>query len=276
MKKLTMWTKDMRTFCRNTKVDGISALRIGVCVISLIALVGCGLKTSKADETANKGGRDESATDSHVDIGELKKTNSDIFAWLYIPDTEIDYPVLQNDHGDDSFYKDHNMLKESDPNGALYIEAANLTNMCDFNEVIHGSSPSDGTMFAGLGKFLDRTYFEERPYIYCYLEGNALIYYTFAAYTRNNNRMLEQYDFTNAHGCQDFLDEIYSSRSMNKIIRSGWENAVTPKNFIITLVTQDPADPSKQIVLVGCLVGDVAGTIDRDIDYSDPGSESGW
>ena len=266
----------MRTLCRNKKVDGISALRIAVCAISLIALVGCGLRTSKEDEAAFEGGRDESAADSHVDIGELKKTNDDIFGWLYIPDTEIDYPLLQNGDGDDSFYKDHNMLKESDPKGALYIEAANLTNMCDFNEIIHGSNPGDGTMFAGLSNFLDRAYFEERPYIYIYLEDNALIYYTFAAYTRNNNRILEEYDFTNAYGCQDFLDEIYSSRNMNKIIRNGWENAVTPKNFIITLTTQDPADPSKQIVLVGCLVGDVAGTIDRDIDYSDPDAESGW
>ncbi len=271
-----MWTKVMKTSCRNICTDGISALRITLCVISLIILSGCGAKTQSQTVETLDGGRDESATDSHVDFDKLKSTNSDIFAWVYIPDTGIDCPVVQNGNGDDSFYKNHNVLKEPDANGAVYIEAANLTNMCDFNEILHGSSPSDGTMFADLSRFLDRVYFEERPYIYVYLEDNALIYYTFAAYTRNNNRLLEQYDFTNAYGCQEFLNEIYNSKSMSKNIRTGWEYAVTPKNFIITLTTLDPADPSKQIVLVGCLVGDVRGTIDRDIDYSDPNDDSEW
>ena len=71
-------------------------------------------------------------------------------------------------------------------------------------------------------------------------------------------------------GCQAFLDEIYNSRSMTKNIRSGWEGAVAPENFIITLTTTDSTDPSKQIIVVGCLVGDVMGKIDREIDYSAP------
>ena len=54
------------------------------------------------------------------------------------------------------------------------------------------------------------------------------------------------------------------------MLRTGWEGAVSPENFIITLTTKDVHDPSKQLVVVGCLVGDIAGKIDRYVDYGDP------
>ena len=120
----------------------------------------------------------------------------------------------------------------------------------------------------------NRKYFEEHKLIYVFTEDNALAYYIFAAFPRSNTRLLELYDFTYASGCQNFLDEIYDEKSMNKLVRDGWEHAVTPENFIITLSTQNRDDPSRQTVVVGCLVGDASGTIDREMDYSDP--ESDW
>ncbi|WP_155838106.1 hypothetical protein [Butyrivibrio sp. FCS014] len=45
------------------------------------------------------------------------------------------------------------------------------------------------------------------------------------------------------------------------------------ENFLITLSTRNNDDPSKQTVVIGCLVGDVRGEIDRYIDYSDPEDE---
>lgn len=243
--------------------------RIFAVLIVMAMLTGC------AGASFGRGGsqaEEESTSDSRIDIQKLKEENSDIFAWLYIPDTGIDCPVLQSSDGDDSFYETHNRYKEPDPLGAVHTEAANLKDMCDFNEVLHGSS-QEGGQFRDLEKFLDRTYFEEHEYIYVYIEGNALIYSIFAAYTRENTRLIQQYDFTYAKGCQEYLDEIFSSRSMNRNIRDEWEDAVNPGNFIITLSTVDPKDPTSQIVVTGVLVGDVRGTIDRYVDYSDPEDE---
>jgi sortase B len=36
------------------------------------------------------------------------------------------------------------------------------------------------------------------------------------------------------------------------------------------LTTENRDDPSKQGIVVGCLVGDMRGTIDRFVDYSKP------
>lgn len=248
---------------RYIHIDKYALRRVLVFLMALFLLTGCAGKGNKAQDDVENG-------DSYVDVAELARKNPDVFAYIRIPGTSIDYPVVQSLDGDDSFYRTHNSEKEPDPKGAIYTECANLRNMCDFNEVLHGSSPEDGSMFADVRKFLDRKYFEEHPYIYVYLDGNVLIYYVFASYSRENTRLLAQYDFTYAGGCQAFLDEIYDSRSMTKNIRTGWENMVEPDNFIITLTTENRDDPSKQVIVVGCLVGDMRGTIDRIVDYSEP------
>lgn len=231
-------------------------------ILFLFLLAGCGQK-EEIVSTSEEGG-------PIIDFEKLKKENGDIFAWIYVPGTPINGPILQNADGDDSFYASHNVAKEPDEKGCFYIEAANMANMCDFNEVVHGVPTEE------LSKFLDRSYFEDQQYIHVYMEGNALIYYIMAAYTRENTRLLEQYDFSYASGCQQFIDEIYSGRTMNKNIRSGWETGLEPSHFLLTL-TSDDSD--RQIVVIGCLVGDAAGKIDREIDWGDPEedfSTIGW
>ena len=255
--------------CRYISIDMKTVRRLCAGFFVLVLLCGCSAPWGKKDEAPS-----EAEENSFVNVEKLRAQNEDIFAWIRIPDTNIDYPVVQSCDGDDSFYRNHDAMKNEDYRGAIYIEAANMKDMCDFNEVLHGSSTSDGTMFSQLDKYLDKNFFDEHPYIYVYTEGNALIYYVFAAYTREDSRLLAEYDFSYASGCQAFLNEVYNGRSMNKLIREGWEYQVKPENFIITLTTKDMLS-SKQLVVVGCLVGDVTGQIDREIDYSDPEEDIG-
>ncbi|WP_175560100.1 class B sortase [Butyrivibrio sp. YAB3001] len=236
--------------------------RIFVITMTVVLLTGCS-KTEKKDTASVAEQGKVSAYSSEYQS--LKAENSDVFGWVWVPGTDIDYPVLQSSSGDDSFYKDHDYLGRVSENGAIYTEAANMTDMCDFNEVMHGSSPSDGTMFAPLQKFLDRDFFDQHKNIYVYMDGNSLTYAVFAAFVRDDKRLLEQYDFTYASGCQAFLDEI-SEKSMNKNVVEGWEEQIGPENFLLTLSTVDKAS-GKQVIVVSCLIGDPAGKIDRFVDY---------
>lgn len=205
----------------------------------------------------------ESAQDAQVDFRALKEENPEIFAWIYIPDTSIDAPVAQSGESDE-YYASHNITKENDENGALYIEAANLTSMCDFNTVIHGNTAEDGEsgLFAELYQFSDPDYFDSHEQMYLYLEDNVLTYEIFAAYERENNSLIRTYDFTYLSGCDQFLKDMYSIRSMNMMIRSGWED-VTPYHFLVTLTTSRGKDSDSQFVVLAALIEDPAGTIDR-------------
>ena len=127
----------MYSDCRYKKIDGKAAKRAIALLAVACLLVGCQSDSDKK-RNALEEAKGASSADSHVDFGKLRDINEDIFAWINIPDTNIDYPVVQSSLGDDYYYIDHNVFKEEDPKGAIYTEAANLTNMCDFNEVLHG------------------------------------------------------------------------------------------------------------------------------------------
>lgn len=214
------------------------------------------------DEAQTTGISGESALDAQIDFNALKEENPDIFAWIHIPGTEIDDPVLQSEQSDD-FYESHNAYGQEDDAGAVYIELANLTNMCDFNTVLHGKTGAEGEgVFADLYRFADPDFFREHENIYLYLDGNVLTYEIFAAYERENTSLLRNYDFTYLDGCTQFLDDLYSIRDMTMNLREGWEG-VTPYHFLITLTTQKEEKPDDQFVVVAILTQDAAGTIDR-------------
>lgn len=209
----------------------------------------------------------ETAEDAAIDFKALQSENPDIFAWLYIPGTEIDAPVLQSAEADD-YYENHNAYGEDDCGGALYTELANLKNMCDFNTVIHGKSGEngEGRLFADLYQFADPDFFRQHEDIYLYLDGNLLTYTVFAAYERDNTSLIRSYDFTYGSGCEKFLADMYGSREMGKNLREGWEE-VTPYHFLITLTTQRGENAEKQFVVLAALVGDAAETIDRTVEW---------
>ncbi|MCM1154940.1 MAG: class B sortase [Roseburia sp.] len=212
------------------------------------------------DITEESGIFGESAADGHVDFGLLQEKNPDIFAWLYIPGTGIDLPVLQS-HLSDDYYITHNVLEEEDGIGALYTEMPNLMDMCDFNTIIHGNDLEEGAPFKELHLFEDADFFEEYEEFYLYLPDNVLTYEIFVAYYDEGSDILRRHDYTTYAGCQEHLNEIYGVRSMNRNFREGWEG-LTPYHFLVTL---DGAvrENGTQYIVIGALKEDAAGKIDR-------------
>ncbi len=218
--------------------------------------------TSSGNDVSGTGIDGESAEDASVDFAVLKEENPEIFAWLYVPGTEIDVPVLQSMQGDD-FYGTHNASGEEDADGAVYIELANLANMCDFNTVMHGKTGGEETgPFAELYRFADPDYFKEHEQMYLYLDGNVLTYEIFAAYERENTSLIREYDFTYYTGCRQFLNDLYGTRDLGMNLREGWDG-LTPYQFLVTLTTQKEDNKDRQMVVVAVLTADAAGTINR-------------
>lgn len=223
----------------------------------LPAGTGNGTDEGAAQETGFFG---ESAADGHVDFDMLREKNPDIFAWLYIPGTNIDMPVLQS-HISDDHYKTHNAMDDADSAGALYTEMPNLMDMCDFNTIIHGNDLEEGSPFKELHLFEDADFFREHEEFCLYLPDNALTYEIFVAYYDEESDILRRHDYTTYGGCQEHLEEIYGMRSMNRNFREGWEG-LTPYHFLVTLDGSVREDGT-QYVVIGALKEDAAGKIDR-------------
>lgn len=99
------------------------------------------------------------------EFAELYNLNSDIVGWMTIPGTEIDYPVMQTPDRVD-YYLTRNFDKKASARGCLYArESCDIFTPSD-NITIYGHRMRDGSMFARLDKYMEKSFWEENPYIY--------------------------------------------------------------------------------------------------------------
>lgn len=256
------------SFISHLLAKTVRTTAIGALLVSAVS--GCGKKEERIIIEVEPVIREEvgialeTAKDGNVDFKALKKENPDIFAWLYIPDTKIDIPILQSTD-EDEFYKEHDAHGNQDAHGAAYIEIANLSSMCDFNTVIHlGKETDKEEAFADIYQFAEPDFFEEHEQFYLYMDGNVLTYEIFAAYERENTSLIRSYDFTYLAGCQRFLNDMYGTRNLSMNLREGWDG-VSPYHFLVTLTAQESDDADRQFVVIAILTDDAAGKIDREV-----------
>ena len=130
-------------------------------------------ETDEDDHTEGTDGSDGKQT--VVDFKALKKINPDIVAWIRIPDTSIDYPVVQGN--DDSYYLTHTFKKAEHVAGAIFLDSDNNADFSDDKNIIYGHNMKDGSMFQGLHKYENEQYLETHNKVYLYLpEGQTLTY----------------------------------------------------------------------------------------------------
>ena len=55
-----------------------------------------------------------------VDFDQLRQQNEDVTAWLYLPDSVINYPVLQ--HGDNDYYLTRQIDGSYNKNGSIFMD----------------------------------------------------------------------------------------------------------------------------------------------------------
>lgn len=167
-----------------------------------------------------------------LDWNELAKVNSDIYAWIYIPGTQVDYPVLQHPT-DNTYYLNYNMNGTRGYPGCIYTEKENSKDFTDFNTVMYGHNMRNKTMFETLHYYEDKAFFVNNPYVYVYRGDRVLVYEIFAAYIAGNEHILYSYDFQTQEGRQNYVDLIEKGASGN--LRDDVE--VTGDSHILTLST---------------------------------------
>jgi sortase B len=109
-----------------------------------------------------------------IDYEKLKVVNNDAVAWLYCPDTVIDYPVMKAK--DYTYYLRHLPDGTYNVNGTLFIDYNNAPDFSDPLTVIYGHHMKSGAMFGSLKGYKGQAYYEQHPFMYLYTEqGNYRI-----------------------------------------------------------------------------------------------------
>lgn len=169
-----------------------------------------------------------------IDFEELADINTDLYAWIRIPETNIDYPVAQHAE-DDSFYLHHNMYKQAQFSGSIYSEAINSKDFNDPVTILYGHNMKNGSMFQNLHCFADQEFFQEHPYFYVYTKEGTLVYQVVYAGITDNKHIMYHYDFADESVYQQYLDDLYKVTSMSTHVRE--EVEVTTEDRLLIMST---------------------------------------
>lgn len=99
-----------------------------------------------------------------VSLEELRKLNKDVIGWIYIPDTNVSFPLLQGSSNKQYLYQSYK--KEYLTAGSIFLDYRCDAEFKDKSTVIYGHNMHNGSMFGSLKKYKAASYMKEHPYIY--------------------------------------------------------------------------------------------------------------
>lgn len=178
-----------------------------------------------------------------IDFESLCEVNSDIYAWISIPEIGVDYPILRSAQED--FYLTHDFEKKTSAYGALYTQSYNADTFGDFNTVIYGHNMINGSMFGSLKKYRNKEFFDQNEHIFIYTPNRILKYRIFAAYTFDDRHLLLSYDFANTEQRKEYINSIMQGEFGGNIRN---EAELTENSQIITLSTCAAKDDERFLV----------------------------
>ena len=180
-----------------------------------------------------------------VDFEALTQVNSDVAGWLYIPGTVINYPVVQG--ADNDYYLKHLFNGKYNSSGCIFLDCGAEGDFTSMNSVLHGHHMKNGSMFAGICKYKEQSYFDEHPTAMLLTpEGNYLVKF-FAGYVCKT---------TNDAWNSSFAEEDHQTWLDERVRQSCFDSDVIPttEDRVLTLSTCSYEFKDARFVLHGILV----------------------
>ena len=107
--------------------------------------------------------------EGELSFKELRTINPEVFAWLTVYGTQIDYPVAQGP--DNMKYINTNAHGEYSLSGAIFLDSGCDGSFTDFPSILYGHHMEKSAMFGEIGNFADKGFFDARKYGMLYYGG---------------------------------------------------------------------------------------------------------
>ncbi len=99
-----------------------------------------------------------------ITLAEVMQRNEDCVAWIEIPDTQVNYPLVQGP--DNDRYLNRTFLGNVNSAGAIFLDYRNNQDMSSLHSIIYGHNMKNGSMFGSLNNYVnDAAYIEAHPII---------------------------------------------------------------------------------------------------------------
>lgn len=184
-------------------------------------------------------------------LKDLKKLNPDVKAWIQVPKTNIDYPVVQGQ--DDMEYINKNVYGEFELSGAIFLSCLNKDDFSDPYNLVYGHNMKNGGMFADVADFTNKEYFETHQKGKLYLTDTTrkIRFFACMKVTAADAKIYHP-DGYRKENLKDLLDYIQANAVQYRDVN------VADENSLIALSTCSEAETNGRVVLIGKLERKVA------------------
>ena len=184
-------------------------------------------------------------------LKDLKKLNPDVKAWIQVPKTNIDYPVVQGQ--DDMEYINKNVYGEFELSGAIFLSCLNKDDFSDPYNLVYGHNMKNGGMFADVADFTNKEYFEthQKGKLYLTDATRKIRFFACMKVTAADAKIYHP-DGYRKENLKDLLDYIQANAVQYRDVN------VADENSLIALSTCSEAETNCRVVLIGKLEREVA------------------
>lgn len=144
---------------------------------------------------------------SAVDLRSLQSQYPDVRGWLTIPESGIDYPVLQSSPEEPEYYLRRDYRGNYDINGSLFLQAD-----CILGEsgklTIYGHNMNSGAMFGNLDQYASYEYWKAHPSVF-FQTPEGMEEYQIAAVLKADVSMFDfqQISFQNQREAEAYVEQ---------------------------------------------------------------------
>lgn len=186
------------------------------------------------------------------EYAQLYRMNNDLVGWIRLPGTKLNYPVMQTPDAPD-YYLKRNFQKESNSHGCIYIKES-----CDVfapsdNLTLYGHYMKNGSMFAPLGEYRDKAYWEKNSVLEFDTLRQRGTYEIFSVFITSASvgKGFSYHTFVDAADEADFNLFIQNCKEL-----SLYDTGITPEygDKLITLSTCDYSRVNGRLVVVARLI----------------------
>lgn len=174
-------------------------------------------------------------------FGGLLQLNGDVVGWLTVPDTRIDYPVVQA--ADNDYYLKRNVLGQENDGGSIFMDYRNTQSPLSAHTILYGHHMRDGSMFKHLTKFKERTFAEEHRVFTFETLAESAQWEIFAVYLTDTSFNYIKTDFADDGDFEQFIDSLVRRSYMDFGVKP------TAADRILTLSTCDYAVSDGRLVV---------------------------
>lgn len=167
-------------------------------------------------EETDESGEAEAEYVSVIDFTTLYAQNSDVVAWIQIPGTQINYPVVQGK--DNDYYLHHDLNGQKSTAGTIFLDYADEPDFSSLHNVLYGHHMKNGSMFKDISRYKDPGYFDQHSEIILYTPKREIHLKALAAVCTLPDAIRRKTEFASGEEFSSYIQQMTAGASASEPI----------------------------------------------------------